>query len=128
MRKLLDKMFANQKAAIVAPLITAGVMYLLYVLFGQGNDKVNWLIMTPIISLIAYVSVYFVLWLQIKNPSCPQGFLNFLEWMVLLVFGLGAVVFGVQFLMNLESGFTPALCVEIVSWSAIALVHGKRSV
>ena len=126
MRKLLDKMLANRSVAIVAPLVTAALMYLLYVLFGQAEDKANWLIMTPIISLIAYVGIYFVLWLQIKNPSCTEGFLNFLELMVLLVFGLGAVIFGVQFLMNLASGFTPSLCIGIISWSAIALVHGKR--
>lgn len=126
MRKLLDKMFADRKAAIVVPLVTATVVFLLYVLFGQAEDKVNWLIMTPIISLIAYAGVYFVLWLQIKNPSCSEGFLNFMELMVVLVFGLGAVIFGVQFLMNLASGFTPALCIGIISWSAVALAHGKR--
>ena len=126
MKKLLDKIFANRRAAIVAPLLTAALMYLLYVLFGQAEDKANWLIKTPIISLIAYGGVYFVLWLQIKNPACPEGFLNFMELMALLVFGLGAVIFGVQFFMNIASGFTPTLCIAIISWSAVALVHGKR--
>lgn len=126
MRNLLDRVFSNRKAAIIAPLVTAAVMYLLFLLFGQGEDKVNLLLELLLVSVIWYWGVYFIFWIQTKNSSCPEWFLDWSELLALAVFGLGAVNFGVQFLFHMAGNFAPSLCPAIITWSAIALVHGKR--
>lgn len=126
MRNLLDRLFSNRKAAIIVPIITAAVMYLLFVLFGQVEDKINWIWMIPIFSAICYGSGYFVLWIQLKNPFCSDWFLDLAELLCLAVFGLGAVSFMLRFLVNMATGFVPMLCPAILTWSAVALVDGKR--
>lgn len=110
----------------IAPLITAAVMYLLFLLFGQGEDKRNLLLALPFVSVIWYWGVYFIFRIQTKNPSCPEWFFNLAELMVLVVFGLGSVSFGFQFIVNMAHNFAPTLCPAIITWSAVALVHGKR--
>lgn len=126
MRKLLDRIFSNRKAAIIVPLVTAAVMYLLFVLFGQGADKMELLLVVPFVSVFWYGGVYFIFWIQTKNPACLEWFFDFAELMALVVFGLGSVSFGLQFLVNMANNFVFSLCPGIITWSAIALVHGKR--
>lgn len=127
MRELLDRIFFNRKAAIIAPLVTAVVMYLLFVLFGHVENKLNWVLMVPVVSVIWYWGVYFIFRIQTKNSSCPGWFFDLVELTVLAVFGLGAVSFGLQFLVNMSHNFAPSLCPAIITWSAVALVHGKRN-
>lgn len=126
MKKLLDRIFTYRKAAIIAPLVTAAVVYLLFALFGQAADKMAWILLIPVVTAFWYGGVCLVFWVQIKNPSCPGWFLDLVELLVLAVFGLGAVSFGLRFLVNMAHNFTPTLCPGIITWSAIALIHGKR--
>lgn len=127
MRNILDHIFSNRRAAIIAPLITAVVMYLLFVLFGQGEDKQALVLAIPVYSALCYGATFVVFWLQVKNPVCPDWFLDFVELMCLAVFGVGAVVFILRFFVNMDTGFAPTLCPCILTWSAVALVEGKRS-
>ena len=126
MRNLLDRLLSNRRASIIWPLVTAAAMYLLFVLFGQGENKMEWLILVPLVSLFWYWGVYFVFWIQLKNPMCPEKFLDFVELTALLFFGAGAVWFMLIFLLNPATGFIPTLCPAIITWSSIALLHGKR--
>ena len=48
MRKLLDKMFENKKLSLIIPIVTALLIYLLFVLFGTAEDKTNLIIITPV--------------------------------------------------------------------------------
>lgn len=126
MRSILDRLFTNCRVAIIAPLVTAVVMYLLFVLFGQVENKLNWVLMVPVGSVIWYGALYFALRILVKFPSCPAWLLDILELAALAVYGYGAVSLGVQFLMNMALNFEPSFCTSIISWSAIALFHGKR--
>ena len=77
MRIFLDKIFKNKKVTILVPIIISLLLYFLYALWGTGEEKNNLLIITPIISLFWYFGVFLVIYIQIKNPMCPEGFLDF---------------------------------------------------
>ncbi len=127
MRSLLDRIFVNRRLSVVAPIIAAAVFYLLFVLFGQVDDKLNWMWSIPVVSVLWYGGAYFVFWIQIKNPLCSDGFLDFFELVCLFVFGFGAVLLALRFLLNIADGFAPSLCPGILSLSVVALVDKKRN-
>ena len=41
MRKILDKMFENKKLAILIPILISALMYVLFIIFGTAEDKIN---------------------------------------------------------------------------------------
>ena len=127
MRNLLDRIFANRRVSVVAPIICAAVFYLLFVLFGQVEDKLNWMWLVPVVSVLWYGGAYFVFWIQIKNPLCSDGFLDFFELVCLFVFGISAVLFSLRFLLNMAGGFVPSLCPGVLTLSVVALVDKKRN-
>lgn len=110
----------------MVPLITAAALYLLFLLFGQDVNKQNLLLIVPIVSIVWYWGVYLVLHIQVNNTSCPDWFLDLIELLSLAVFGIGSLVGCLQYFTNIAGNFPPFLCPSIITWSAIALLHGKR--
>ena len=49
MRKILDKMFENRKLSILIPILVSVLLYLLFIIFGVAEDKMNIIIATPIV-------------------------------------------------------------------------------
>ena len=127
MRNLLDRIFSNRRVSVVAPMIAAAVFYLLFVLFGQIDDKLNWMWLIPFISALWYGGVYFVFWIQMRNPLCPDGFLDFFELACFAAFGIASVFFAFRFFVNMAGGFAPTLCPAIITLSVVALVDKKRN-
>lgn len=74
MRKFLDKIFENKKLSILVPLISAVIVYLLFVLFGISEDKLRLIIITPILSAFWLFGVFVVIYIQVKNKICPEWF------------------------------------------------------
>ena len=74
MRKILDKLFGNKKLSLIIPFAIALLMYLLFVLFGTVQDKVNLMITTPIVSVVGFFGIFLVVFIQVKNPMCPEWF------------------------------------------------------
>ena len=58
MRKILDKMFGNKKLSLIIPMAIALLIYLLFILFGTSEDKINLMIITPIVSVIGFFGVF----------------------------------------------------------------------
>ena len=127
MRKILDRLFANKKLAFWLPLILATGAYLLFVLFGESPDKNELLILTPIITVFAYFGLFLVVFIQVKNPLCPEKFLDFVEIFFVIGLGLVAVLLFIFFLASGFQNFNFAICVCCVSYSAISWAHGKRT-
>ena len=79
MRKILDKLFENKKLAFWLPIIFATLIYLLFLLFGTSDDKNELLVATLVATVFWLFGSFFVVFVQVKNPRCPEWFLNIFE-------------------------------------------------
>jgi len=127
MRKLLDRMFKNKVLSFVIPGIMALLMYGLFLLFGTAEDKKNVLMAAPIVSLIWFFGVFGVVLFQVKNTSCPEWFLNVFELVAAIGFAAYAVMGSISFFVSGFQHFNMGICLGFVTYSAIALAHGKRN-
>ena len=125
MRKILDKLFENKKLSMLIPIIAAAVVYLLFVLFGKGEDKWELVIIIPIVCVFWFFGVFLITFFQVKNPMCPEKFLDFFELMATVVFVSCALVNMITFFIN---GFQDlgVICPGAVTYSAVAWAHSKR--
>ena len=126
LRKLLDKMFGNKKLSFMIPMILALLIYLLFVLFGTAENKINLMIVTPIVSIICFLGVFFVVYVQVKNSMCPDWFLNLFEFLITIIFGGYAIIAVLSFIISGFQNFNVGMCIGFVAYSAISLAHNKR--
>ena len=127
MRKILDKMFENKKLAMLVPLVLATLVYLLFVLFGAAENKMNLVIEIPIICAIGFFGGFFVLLIQVKNPSCPEWFLNSFELLCTISWILYAIIGTIRFVIGGFQDFDLSICLGFVVYSAFAWAHSKRN-
>ena len=127
MRKILDKLFENKKFSMLIPIISAAVIYLLFVLFGTGDDKWELVIITPIVCAFWYFGVFLVVFMQVKNPMCPEGFLNFAELLFVFCFTAYSIIGTLGFIFGgCQSSIASVICAAMVSYSSISWAHSKR--
>ena len=126
-RNILDKLFENKKLAFWIPIAFAAVIYLLFVLFGTGEDKWELLIITPIVCAFWYFGVFLVVFMQVKNPMCPEGFLNFVELLFVFCFTAYSIIGALGFIFGgCQSSIALVICAAAVSYSSISWAHSKR--
>lgn len=126
MRKILDKMFLK-KFSFTIPIAIALLMYLLFLLFGMAEDKVNLMIITPIVSLVCFFGMFFVVFIQVKNSICPEWFLNLFELFATVIFGIYAIVGAIFFIASGFQNFNVGICLGFVAYSAVSWAHSKRT-
>ncbi len=126
MRKTLDKMFKNRKLSILVPIAIAALVYLLFIFFGTADDKINLMIITPIVSIICFFVVFLIVFIQVKNSMCPEWFLNLFELLVTIIFGIYTIVGVVFFIVSGFQNFNVGICLGFVTYSAISWAHSKR--
>ena len=126
MRTFLDKIFKNKKVTILVPIIISLLLYFLYALLGIGEEKNNLLIITPIVSLFWYFGVFLVIYIQIKNPMCSEGFLDFFEIVATFFFGIGSVIIVILGLIDGMKNFIPLYIAPCLTFSSISWAHSKR--
>ena len=127
MRKILDKMFGNKKLAFWIPIAFATLVYLLFLLFGTAEDKNELLISTPIVTLLWLFGIFFIVFVQVKNPRCPEWFLNFAELMSVVIFALSGFIEVISFVISGFQNFSPLICLGIITYSSISWAHNKRT-
>lgn len=125
MRKFLDTLFHNKKLSIGIPILIATVLYLLFIVFGMAADKTNFIIITPIVSVVGFFGVFALVLVQVKNALCPEWFLNLFEFLLVIV-GIFTVVQTISFVMSGFQNFTPMLCLGPITFSAVSWAHSKR--
>ncbi|MBR6562543.1 MAG: hypothetical protein IKK70_01225 [Clostridia bacterium] len=125
MKNFLDKLYGNTRPAMAFPLFTAVVAYLLFAFFGVDKDTKMLLIAAPIVSVILFFMLFFMIYIQIKNTSCPEWFLNLCE-LLFTIFSFLMFVRGIFpfFFSGFEDFLT--VCFGCVAFSAIAWAHSKR--
>ncbi len=126
MRKILDKMFENTKLSILIPVLISSILYLLFIIFGATDDKKSIIIATPIAAVVWFFGVFLVIYIQVKNEMCPEGFLNFVELMGALIFGIGSIVDVISVVISGFQSFTPLIPAGLLTYSSIAWAHSKR--
>ena len=127
MRKILDKMFGNTKLSILIPTLVSALLYLLFIIFGVAEDKMNIIIATPIASVFWFFGAFLVVYVQVKNKSCPEGFLNFFEFVATLFFGIYSIVDVISVVISGFQNFTPITGVGLLTYASIAWAHSKRT-
>ena len=127
MRSILDKLFENKKTSMLIPIITAAVVYLLFVLFGKGEDKWNLVIIIPIVCVFWFFGVFLIFLMQIKNAMCPEKFLDFFELLVTVGCGAYSVIGAFAFIISgCQSSGVIVICTTMISHSSISWAHSKR--
>lgn len=126
MRKLLDIMFRNKKLSTLIPILLALVVYILFILFGNAEDKIRTAAITPILSAAWFFGVFLIFYIQVKNTACPDWFLNLMELSLFIVTEAYALIGTVLFLIGGLQNFNPGLCMSIITGSSIAWAHSKR--
>ena len=124
-RRVLDVLHGSKWARII-PVLTALAMYALFLIFGGPEQKLVLAIAAPLMSSIWYGGVYFILYMQVKNPMCSSKALDLFMLIPTVLFGLSSISLLLTFLTNLQYGFTMGLMLTLVTWSAISLAHSKR--
>ena len=127
MRKILDKMFQNKKLSILIPVLISVFLYLSFIIFGVAEDKMNIIIATPIASVFWFFGVFFVVYVQVKNKSCPEGFLNFAEFFATFFFGIYSIVDAISVVISGFQSFTPITAAGLLTYASIAWAHSKRT-
>jgi hypothetical protein len=127
MRDFLDKIFNNKKVTIFIPIIISLLIYILFVIFGTGEDKSNFMFIIPIISIFWYFGVFLVVYIQIKNPLCPEKFLDFFVFIATIFFSIGAVFLTVSALINGMHNFNPVTIPACLTLSSLSWAHSKRN-
>ena len=127
MRKILDKLFENKKLAFWLPIVFATLVYLLFLLFGTAEDKKELLIATPVATFFWLFGSFFVVFVQVKNPRCPEWFLNLFELLVVVMFTSDSIIEAVSFIISGFQNYSPLICAGIVTYSSISWAHNKRT-
>ena len=120
-------MFENKKLSLIIPITIALFMYLLFVFFGTSEDKTNMIIITPVMSAFWFFCVFFIFFIQVKNPSCPELFLNVFELLTIVFFSIYTIVGIVSFLFSGFQNFSYGLCLGPATYSAVSWAHNKRT-
>ena len=128
MKAILDKLLGNKKIAVFVPLSVACLLYILFALFGKSDNKIEGLLSALLIFTVWFFGVFFIVFMQVKNPRCPEWFLNFCELFVIFFFGLFSVASLLSFAF---SGFVNfnliSACIGFVTYAAVAWAHSKRN-
>ncbi len=126
MRKILNKMFSNKKLSILIPILIAALIYLLFLFFGTSEDKNRLLLITPIVSALGFFGVFIIVLFQVKNPMCPEWFLNLLELFFTVITGIYSIIGIVSFFASGFQNYDPVICLGLVVFSAVSWAHSKR--
>lgn len=127
MRKFIDRIFNSRKTTMFIPIIISLVLYVLFLVFGSSEEKNNFLIIIPIISIFWYFGVFLVIFIQIKNPLCPEKFLDFFEFIATIFFSIGSSVLVILSLINGLQNFNPATIPACLTISSLSWAHSKRN-
>ncbi|MBE6779807.1 MAG: hypothetical protein E7545_02390 [Ruminococcaceae bacterium] len=127
MRKILDKMFGNTKLAILIPTLVSAILYLLFIMFGVAEDKMEIIITTPIAAVFWFLGSFLVFYVQVKNRYCREGFLNFFEFSATLFFGIYSIIDAISVVISGFQSFTPTTVAGLLTYASIAWAHSKRT-
>ena len=120
-------MFENKKLSILIPILVSALLYLLFVIYGTDEDKINLLISAPILCAIWFFGVFLLIYIQVRNPRCAEWFLDSFELLATIAFTASSAVDAISFLINGFQNFNSLMCVGLITYASVAWAHSKRT-
>ncbi len=122
---MLEKL-VNKRNLIL--LVFAGILFvfwLLFLIFGNSEDKIQLLILTPILPVVVYG--FLRLGFKLVRINASAGFLNFAVWFFLITGTLALVMSVNHFITEFPNGLSPAFGV-VLSLIIAMLDEAKKNI
>lgn len=113
--------------AKIFPLVPAALIYIFFAIFGVGDRKTFYLIISPVASVFAFGAVYVLLMMQNKYFEDPRGFWRVAELVYLLLF-VFCCISTVLFFTDLKLSFSPFYPMGWCMLSAFSFVYCKKDI
>lgn len=104
---MLDKLVKKRKTICIVLISLALIMYLLFLIFGKGEQKTDFLIITPIFGILLYAVIPFMFKIVGINASAKA--MRFFIWFFLTAGALGMLMDVTAFIRNLPNSFNPSV-------------------
>lgn len=128
LRRMLDKLFARKKLALILPLVTAALFAVLaFFLNGETGENEEYFKLIPIVVAVTFLIVYAFLRLLLSITYCPGWYIDTCILIILSGTGISAIVQIISFFIDFSS-FSSSLCVCVTCWSAVSAAHSKRNI
>lgn len=126
-RRILNTIHGSKLAQLI-PLGIALCAYVLFLLTGAPEQKLVLAVATPVMCLIVYILFSKVVLRILQDPRYVGKTAPDLIFLLMtVVFALAALALLVQFLTALQYGFTIALPLSLIIWSAVSQACHKRN-
>ena len=104
---MLDKLVKKRKTICIVLISLALIMYLLFLIFGKGERKTDFLITSPIVGLLLYAVIPFMFKIVGINASAKA--MKFFIWCTLTVGALWLLLDLIAFIRSFPNGFNPSV-------------------
>lgn len=123
---VLERIYGNRRAAILAPLAVGALVYVLFLFFGTHPDKALFAWLVPTLAAVSYAVMLLglrsLLWMFRENPKRQDYCVLFFTAACVL----NAVTMVPGFLFDLKDGVQSTTVGYITAISAIARVQSRR--
>ena len=123
-RRILNIIHRSPIAQVI-PLGIALCAYVLYLLVGAPEQKLVLAALAPVVCVIVYILFSKVVLRALQ--TLDSAMLDVILLVMTGVFALAALALLMQFLTDLQYGFTAGLPVSLVVWSAVSRVCHQRA-
>ena len=123
-RRILNIIHGSKLAQLI-PLGIALCAYVLYLLVGAPEQKLVLAALAPVVCVIVYILFSKVVLRALQ--TLDSAMLDVILLVMTGVFVLAALALLMQFLTDLQYGFTAGLPVSLVVWSAVSRVCRQRA-
>ncbi len=104
---MLNKLIYRRNLILLIFAIVLVVFWLIYLIFGSGEDKVTFLILTPILPIITYG--FMRIGFKTMNVNGSNKYINFCLNFFLVTGTLGLAMMTINFIAEFPNGLTPTL-------------------
>ena len=126
-RRILNIIHGSMLAQLI-PLGIALCAYVLYLLAGAPEQKLVLAVGTPVVCVIVYFLFSKVVLRILQDPRyVSEAAPDMIFLLMTTVFALAALALLMQFLTDLQYGFTAGLPLSLVVWSAVSRVCHQRA-
>ena len=127
LRTFLDAIHGSKLIQFI-PLGIALCAYALYLLTGAPEQKLVLAVIAPVVCVIVYILFSKVVLRLLTAPRyVGQSAPDLILLLMTVVFALAALALLMQFLTDLQDGFTAGLPLSLTVWSAVSRVCHQRA-
>lgn len=125
LRRFYEFLIPYTKWITIASLALSVIPYILFLIFSSREDKLQLMIITPIICVIAYGMFRFSFWISTKNPFAHAKWNDWLMTIfigIILIMAYPSIVW--DFIAHFPDGYTFSVC--MIPMFVMALIHTQK--